>query len=185
VDVSPGTARYTVEHGPEGLRLVLPVKRHGCIVAFLGVWLLGWAAGEASVLRAMWQTGLGLDLTTLFLLVWFAGWTVGGAVAAGFFALMLDGREIVTVDGEKLHHRIEAFGVGWTRSYRMADIERLRAWTGAGEDSTSSAVRFEYGADAITVLRTDTESVATMLASEILDRYPALGRAATEPDAPA
>ena len=142
----------TIEHTPSGLRIVMPVPRIGFVIVFLSIWLMGWAAGEVSALRALLESGTRFNPTGLFLLVWLVGWTLGGAAAAFVLAMMLDGREIVTFALGSVVRRIEAFRWGWETTYAMDTVTNLRQ-TGDSEgvksfisfDASGKTVRFGTG----------------------------------------
>lgn len=128
---NPAPSRVTIERRPEGLVIAMPVPRSGCVIAFLGMWLSAWAVAEfAGVMGLIEQAGrLGPD--ALFIVVWLAAWTAAGAGAGSFLALMLNGREVVTLAPGALQRRIEAFGIGRTKTYDPALVEDLRVMDGS------------------------------------------------------
>ncbi len=136
-------SRVTIERRPEGLVVTMPVPRSGCTTAFLGVWLLGWAAGEIGVSGTLIE-GIGhFTVDIAFTVVWLTVWTFAGAAASSLFALMLAGREIVTLAPDGLRRRVEAFGVGVTRTYVPAQVEDLRVMPASR--GTGAFFGFEYG----------------------------------------
>lgn len=68
----------------------------------------------------------------IFLLLWLAGWTVGGLGAMGTVLGQFAGRELLTVDATALAHRIEIFGLSFTRHYAAGDVKALRATPDSG-----------------------------------------------------
>src|SRR4051812_3547605 len=80
-----------ISDGTYRLRFDVPQKRaeRWFPAAFLGFWLCGWAAGEASVATALvgmlfgaWPMPGPMGwIAPLFLLGWLGGWTVGGVAA--------------------------------------------------------------------------------------------------------
>jgi hypothetical protein len=121
---TPG-ARATITDDPEGLEIVVPAPRIWLVVAFLGLWLVGWATGEAFALREI--LGPGPPAARLFLVVWLAGWTFGGAAALGIGAWMMVGHERVRLRPDALTIQREAFGFGPKRVYALERIRDLRA----------------------------------------------------------
>lgn len=102
-----------VEEIPGGLHISMHAERAGCVIVFLATWLLAWAVGEYFVARDLLAASGGIA-EVILLLVWLAGWTAFGVATAGTLAFMLGGREILTIDGNGILRRIEAFGVGRT-----------------------------------------------------------------------
>ncbi len=154
----------------------MPVPRVGCVIAFLGVWMLGWAAGEFSALRSLLFGGMGLNIATLFLLVWLVGWTAGGLVAGSIFLLMLDGREIVTVGDGVVRRRVEVFGVGLSWRY---PLEQVSNWRPTGDESgVKTFVTFDHegpkGHKSIRFGTGLTEPRAEEICAEVWSRFPAL-----------
>ncbi len=121
---APGT-RATITDSPEGLEVIVPAPRIWIVVAFLGLWLVGWVTGEAFALRQL--IGPGPPAARLFLAVWLAGWTFGGAAALGIGVWMLVGHERVRLRADALVIQREAFGLGPTRVYSLERIRDLRA----------------------------------------------------------
>lgn len=121
---APGT-RATVTDSPEGLEIVMPAPRVWLVVAFLGLWLVGWVTGEAFALRQLVEPGPAA--ARVFLAVWLAGWTFGGAAALGIGLWMLVGHERVRLRPDALVIQREAFGLGPRRVYALDRIRDLRA----------------------------------------------------------
>lgn len=143
MDAIPETTGLTIEHAPEGLVVTMAVPRMGFVAVFLGVWLCGWAVGEFSGVRALFERLPHADLDLLFTAVWLVGWTAGGAAAAAFLALAVKGREIVTLAPDGLRRRIEAFGVGYTWRYDPALVRDLRVMPASR--GSGAFFGFEYG----------------------------------------
>lgn len=166
-------ADVEISESPEGVRVVMAVPRPGCVVAFLGAWLLGWLAGEIVAVRSVLGALSNLDISTLFLVAWLVGWTIAGVAFGGLFLLMLDGREIVTVDGEALHRRVEAFGRGLTWDYTLADVGDLRP-TANDPGQPREFVSFEYKARTVRFGSGLNETQARQVAEAIWRRFPRL-----------
>ena len=120
----PGT-RATITDSPEGLEIVVPAPRIWLVVAFLGLWLVGWVTGEVFALRQL--AGPAPTVARLFLVVWLAGWTAGGAAAIGACLWMLVGHERVRLRPDSLTIQREAFGLGPKQTYPLDRIRDLRA----------------------------------------------------------
>ena len=118
-------SRAVVNDDPAGLEIVIPAPRIWPAVIFLGLWLAGWATGEAFALR---QILLASPLPAkVFLAVWLAFWTFGGAAALSICVWMLVGHERVRLRPDALTLQREAFGLGPTRVYELDRIRNLRA----------------------------------------------------------
>lgn len=118
-------SRAVVNDSPEGLEVVIPAPRIWPVVVFLGLWLAGWATGEAFALR---QILLPSPLPAkVFLAVWLAFWTFGGTAALAICVWMLVGHEHVSLRPDALTIQREAFGLGPTRIYELDRIRNLRA----------------------------------------------------------
>jgi hypothetical protein len=146
------TTPTTVERTPDGVRIVMPVPRIKFVIAFLGLWLVGWAAGEISVLHTLTRLPSLISPMTLFYLVWLVGWTIGGVAAALLLAIVLDGKETVTFTPERIVRRIEAYGRGLDFPYSMEAAGHLRVMYDSndegnliGFDWKDKTVRFGTG----------------------------------------
>ena len=166
----------SIEETPDGLRITMPVPRVGCVAIFMTVWLMGWAAGEISALRALFSMGLSFVPGSAFMLLWLAGWTVGGVAAAGVLLMTLDGRVVLTIGGGIIRRRVEAFNLGLSWRYPLERCSNLRP-TG-GSDEEKSFISFDYSsAKGEKTLRLGsglTESSAEQIAERVWAAYPAL-----------
>jgi hypothetical protein len=124
-------SRVTIERRPEGLVVTMRVPRSGCVITFLGTWLCAWAVAELAGVMGLVESAGRLGPDTLFVVVWLAAWTAAGVGAGSFLALMLNGREHVTLAPAGLTRRIEAFGIGRTWTYDPALVEDLRVMDGS------------------------------------------------------
>jgi len=153
VKVEPPKHRATVLEEPGGLRIVIPVKRSWALVAFLSLWLCGWAVGEIAVPVAYARGGG----SALFLVLWLSLWTVGGVYVMYVWLWIVAGQELVYVDGVSLviTHRTLVFSR--SRAYDFSQVCDLRAspvgfdpwdsssslqWWGIGGGTAA----FDYGA---------------------------------------
>jgi hypothetical protein len=123
---NPVSSSVSVERRPEGLVITMRVPRSGCTIAFLSVWLCAWAFAEFAGVLGLVEGIRGPSEEIAAIAVWLTAWTLAGAGAGSFLALMLNGRERVTLAPSALTRRIEAFGIGVTRTYDPALVEDLR-----------------------------------------------------------
>jgi len=181
VKIEPSPGRAQVVETVDGVLIRIPSRRHGCAMAFLGFWLLGWAAGEAFAVWAVLNGGTPLG-PRLFVLVWLCGWTVGGFFALRAWLWMLVGREMVLVNGAILAIKRDIFGLGRVREYDWSAVANLRAAppTGDGQKrlgaislgASEGAIAFDYGARTWRFGSDLDEAEAAQLVALILDRYP-------------
>jgi hypothetical protein len=165
----------TIDETPLGLYITMPVPRVGCVSVFLVAWLIGWAAGEISAIRAL--LGMGSFFPgTAFLLFWLVGWTVGGVFAAGILMMTLGGHEILSIGSGVVRRRAEAFGRGLSWRYPLERCSNLRP-TG-GSDGPRTFISFDYssakGDKTIRVGSGLTESSAEEIAERVWSSYPSL-----------
>ena len=182
--VQPAAARLTIEDLGDRTRIVLPSRKHWFVLAFLSVWLMGWACGEVSALSAV-LSGRGFGDGTAFLLVWLVGWTVGGTIAISTWVWQLAGRETFDVTGDSLTVWKSVFGLRFpARVYAAEHVHDLRTpvqevspfpvwgrrtwvWgTGPG------AIAFDYGARTFQIASGADEAEARLIVAAITQRYP-------------
>lgn len=171
------TSRHTaIETTPESVKVIMHVPRVGCAMAFLGLWMMGWAAGEFSAIKGLFSSGL--SFATLFLVAWLVGWTAGGLVFGSILLLMLDGHEIVTVGDGIIRRRVEAFGLGLSWRYPLDQVSNWRPTGDAGDDAAKSFVSFDHagpkGSKTIRFGSGLTEPRAEEIADAVWSRFPHL-----------
>ena len=175
--VHPTEPRFTIQDTFNGIEATIPAARNGFVLLFMSAWIVGWGVGELSAIHQLLSHGNGPP--ELFMLAWLAGWTMGGAWAAGTIAWQLGGREVVVVGPSTLQHRIEAFGIGRTRTYQLADVKDFRtvelvrspfanqsAWLPSFTGSVG-AVAFDYGARTYRFAPSLDEAEAKLLVSKL------------------
>ena len=119
---------WTLEETTDGPRVVIPSPCLWPVSIFLGFWLFGWTEGEVSAAKSLWQIAQSANgwpalLPGGFLLFWLAGWTVGGVFAWGIFLFSIQGREVVSLNGDKLRVRLETLlGLGWSWNLPLAEM---------------------------------------------------------------
>jgi len=176
--------RFRSEVTPQGLRIVIPARRNWLILLFLIAWLGGWVMGEVTVSKQLLNS---TDKTPVaFLSLWLVGWTIGGIFAVGATLWQLVGREVLTIDSLSLLYRVDAFGIGRSRSFRAADVKNVRSTeyafspfmnqrtlfppiVGAGY----GPVAFDYGARTFRIAPSLDEAEARILVGELTSRLPA------------
>jgi hypothetical protein len=168
--------RASIEETPDGLRITMPVPRVGCVAIFMTAWLVGWAVGEISALRALFSMGFSFVPGSAFMLLWLAGWTAGGVFAAGVLMMTLDGREVLTIDGGVVRRRAEAFRLGLSWRYPLERCSNLRPTGGSGEEK--SFISFDYastkGEQTVRLGSGLTESSAEEIAERVWAAFPQL-----------
>ncbi len=181
--VEPQSPRFTVESTSEGLCAVLPARRNWFVVLFLCAWLVGWVFGEVTAIHQLLSPSE--NSPRLFMLAWLVGWTLGGAFALAAVLWQLAGREVISVSAATLMHRVEAFGLGWSRAYKASEVKALRATEYASNPFTSQAawfppvtgsgfgpVAFDYGARTLRLGAALEEAEAKLLVEKLAARLP-------------
>ena len=182
--VEPEPPRYALDVTAEGVRALIPARRSVFTLLFMCVWLCGWAFGEMHAIDELLSRSEKTPVP--FLMVWLAGWTLGGALALAGVAWQLAGREIISIGSTTLEHRVEAFGMGRTRSYRLSDVKHLRAtdnalsafgsqaaWLPPITGSGFGPIAFDYGARTIRLAPALEEAEAKLLVNGLASRLPA------------
>jgi len=119
---------WTLEETSDGPHVVIPSPCLWPIAIFLGLWLCGWTAGEVSAAKSLWQLAHTADswlalLPGTFLLFWLSGWTVAGLFIWGAFLFSVQGREVVSLRGDRLRIRLETLlGLGWSWYFSLAEM---------------------------------------------------------------
>ena len=116
--------RATITGGPEGLEIVIPVRRQVVALLFLGVWLAGWFVGEVTAITRVFSGRP--DDPEAFLFIWLIFWTAGGSVAACLWLWMLAGKERILMGSSALRIKREVLGLGPTHTYELFRIRNLR-----------------------------------------------------------
>jgi hypothetical protein len=167
--------RSKIDDGPEGLSIVIPVRRQFFPLVFLPLWLVGWAVGAVSATRDLLS---GQD-RSLFLVVWLAAWMLGGAFAVLSWLWILAGRERVTAGLGTFVHRYELFGLARTREFDVSQMRNMRvahepvnAWTGGNMRALGwggGTVAFDYGAKTVRFAPVD-EAEASIIVNHLAKR---------------
>jgi len=181
--IEPESPRFVLETTASGLRAAVPARRNWFVLLFMCAWLVGWAFGEVSVIGELLSPSE--KTPKLFLLAWLAGWTVGGLFAVGTVLWQLAGKEIISVSASTLEHRIEAFGIGRSRMYKLAEVKNLRATDYSANPFTNQSawfppvvgsgfgpVAFDYGARTFRLAPALEEAEAKLLVERLSPRLP-------------
>jgi len=134
-------ARAIVSEVPEGMRICIPARWEWAFL-FLVLWLCFW-----TVLAFESKHDARRHFTSGMWLFWAFGelWAI--------FALLraMGGREIITINTERLTRRLEVFRFGVTKTYLVSEIRNLRfqPGTGGGRSRLRSRIAFDYGAKTV------------------------------------
>ncbi|MGC4096157.1 MAG: hypothetical protein QM706_03485 [Nitrospira sp.] len=121
----PANARITITDTAQGLRVVMPGKRSWFVICFLGFWICGWAVGEVMVPLQL-LNGDAPPEGELFMLTWFGVWTLGGVLAIYALLWQVMGKEIVSMNGQRLTTRRDIGGFGFDKGYDLPQMKDLR-----------------------------------------------------------
>ena len=181
--VEPQVARFQIETTVEALSATIPARKNWFALLFMCVWMGGWVFGETQVIGQLLD---GDDKTPLlFLTVWLIGWTAGGVWAIASILWQLGGQEIIAVGASYMLHRIEIFGLGINRDYRLSEVQNFRATELASDFSkyrgamlpaffgpSAGPVAFDYGARTIRMAPSLDEAEARQLVQKLAPRLP-------------
>jgi len=119
----------------DGLLITIPAVTSWPFAIFLGVWLCGWAVGEALALGTLSLHFLGLSIgpqftnntPIVFLLLWTLGWTVGGLFVLDALVWQFRGREVNRIDDQSIvTSRVGSLFPRRTRTFDLSDVTNLR-----------------------------------------------------------
>ncbi|HEX4378093.1 MAG TPA: hypothetical protein VHZ99_13160 [Steroidobacteraceae bacterium] len=175
--------RFRTEMTPIGFRAEVPARRNLFVIVFLLIWLGGWGFGETGVSKQLQHPGPKTPVG--FLSFWIVGWTIGGALAAATIVWELAGREVVIIDPQMLTLRVEALGIGHSRSFRATELKLLRVSpyvTSAFQNRRITfppifgtgygPVAFDYGARTFRFASALGEAEARMLIDQMASHLP-------------
>jgi hypothetical protein len=163
--------------------VVIPARRNWLILLFLVAWLGGWIMGEVTVSKQLLNIA---DRTPVaFLSFWLVGWTIGGIFVMGAVVWQLAGREVITVNSSSLLYRVEAFGLGRSRSFQTSEVKNFRSTEYAASPFMNQRtllpplvgagygpVAFDYGARTFRIAPSLDEAEARILVNEMNSRLP-------------
>lgn len=184
--VKPPGPRHRIIEQADGIAISIPSKRNIFILAFLTLWLCGWAVGEVSAPIAFFGSAKKNPGAAAFLLFWLCGWTVGGAFALCVWLWQFKGREILAISSAGLSIRHEVVGYGRTKYYDLSEIRDLRVapLTFNPIDFRSSlafwsigggSIAFDYGFKTFRFAAGVDEAEARIILQRITDALPAFG----------
>jgi hypothetical protein len=135
----PYASRATISEDLEGLRISIPGKWTWALV-FPAFWLCGWTVGGLAAAFSLFRH------FSVFVSFWLVGWAVGEIVVGYIVLYAIAGREIILVRADTLACRRQIFGIGVTRSYRVAEMRNLRFQPDASSGKTRipSRIAFDY-----------------------------------------
>ncbi len=138
------------------LSIEIPSRKNGFVIIFMIAWLGGWAVGEYFAVTTILHSDTPL-FAHVFILFWLLGWTAGGAFVVYTILWQLMGREIITVEWNKMTIEKSVFGIGRKRIYEIRSIKNLdinpiqekRIWrtnnNRNGYAMKSGKIQFDYG----------------------------------------
>ncbi len=183
MEVKLQSPRFRAGSTPTGFQVDIPARRNWLLILFLGAWLGGWVFGEADVSKQLLNSPSHEPMA--FMAFWIVGWTIGGALAITALLWQLAGHEVIDIDSSRLKYRVQALGIGRTRSYAVADVKELRSVTyerGPGFNQRSlippifgsgyGPVAFDYGARTFRFGPSLDDAEAKMLVAELAPRLP-------------
>ena len=160
-----------IEDTLTGIRIVMRVRRAGRLIAFIGLWLAGWAVGEVSVITALF-TG-SRPATGAPLVVWILAWTAIGALLVALEAFLIDGQEIVTIEPAGVTRRAQAFGLGLSRSFPAGEVSAFRP-AAINEGDTCEFLAFDHRDRTVRFGTGLSEATAVRIAQQVWERFPQL-----------
>lgn len=104
----PRSSRIAILETADGLGIYNPSRRSWPLVAFLVVWLAGWAAGESFALSQI--VGAPLPVVA-FLAIWGSLWTLAGVGVTTVVLWLLGGAEVLFLTDGFLVREIRFFGL--------------------------------------------------------------------------
>jgi hypothetical protein len=164
----------------------IPSKRNAFVLAFLPIWLVGWAFGWVSAAHQV-ATGRGGSDATLFLLVWLTFWTAGGAFEVLALCWQIAGRQLITLAASEITVAHQLFGVRREQRYSLGHATNLRVSAeGYNPFDFRSGLRFwgygggpiafDYGASTIRLGSSVEESEALALVRRLVERQPSFAK---------
>jgi hypothetical protein len=181
--IEPQSARFSVEPVPGGIKATVPARRNWFVLLFLCAWSVGWVLGEIHAIKVL--TSPSESSPQLFMLVWITGWTIGGVFVAATILWQLAGKEVLSIGPTLFEHRVEAFGVGRTRSYKKTEIRNLRTTEYASNPLTNQTamlppvtgagygpVAFDYGARTFRFAPSLEDAEAKLLVEKLAAHLP-------------
>lgn len=161
--IEPAAPTYQVAETMQGLTASIPARKNWFVLLFMCAWLGGWVLGEVSAItRISNPTG---DEPKGFLTVWLIGWTLDGGRVLACVVWQLFGREVITIAAGELIYRVEALGLGRSRSFTSHQMPPL---FGAGY----GPIAFDYGARTYRLGSSLDEAGARQLLVRLAPRLP-------------
>lgn len=179
--IQPPQMRSTIADSSDGLRIIIPAHRNWFLLFFLSLWLCGWAFGEIMAPATMLRSSPPLS-AILFMVVWLTLWTVVGGFALYAWLWNVAGREILTIDEQKMTTRREVFGRGRSNIFDRIYINNLRVspvaynpWDFKGSlyfwGIGDGTIAFDYGAKTYRFGTRLEEAEANQIIKAIQQRY--------------
>jgi hypothetical protein len=181
--------RHTTTEEADGLAIRIPARCNYLKLAFLSLWLCGWAFGMVMGTFGFFSGMTKNPASGSFMVIWLSAWTIGGGCALFTWLWQLKGCEIITVSPDALSVRHDIFGCGRTKHYDASEIRDLRvapftyipgdfrngfAFWGFG----GGTIAFDYGYKTFRFGAGIDEAEARIIVDAISARAPRLAHAA-------
>jgi hypothetical protein len=114
------------------------------LIAFLAIWLCGWAAGELAATTQLFgsvEPGEG----RWFGVIWLLAWTLGGGAVLAFLVWTLFGSERVDASLVSLTHTYRVLGLSRTRVFNAREIRNFAFTEWHWSQRRNTAISFDYG----------------------------------------
>ncbi len=123
----PSEGRSIIEKTPDGLRVVIPVKK-GAVLSLLLTFTFIWFLLEVGYINELINSGLLLD-SRIFSMFWLLGWTAIGVYFGILTIWSVGGREIITFSSNSLLIEKRVINLGTKKQYSINDIKNLRIYS--------------------------------------------------------
>jgi hypothetical protein len=136
---SAAPMRSTVEQGPDGIIVTIPIRRPIGQVLFLIIWLAVWAWVEFNFRRLSGVSPHQAAAHPDYLLFFTGAWTLGGAYAFLSILWALFGRERLAFSAGRFRLEQTLLGFGRRREFNLRQAE---GWRATPERSGTRSVNF-------------------------------------------
>lgn len=181
----PYKGRAIIQDNFMDVQIIVPARRNWLVIIFIGAWMCGWLMGESVVLAGL----LGLFGRTspadLFILFWLVAWTVGGFFAFRAFLWNLKGKEVITVDQNRLAINRKGLLFSKPKVYDLNEVKSIRAqddnlgynvFFGSRRSDFSGfnfggTIRFDYGLKTVKFAIGIDEAEAKFIIEKLKERH--------------
>ncbi len=176
----PPSGRAVIEDLGGRLTITIPGRWRWLQGLFMAGWLGFWSYGGVKAFEMFSNPDTASDARS-FVGFWLIAWAVGWVSVVGTLLWMVAGKEIVRAGSGELSVRLQAVGVGWTRTYELNIAKRMRVQPPVANDSNSMGessmnlsglIAFDYGAKTVRFGRSIDEAEAYQLVELFHRRFP-------------